>query len=124
MQVMSLIFGKQQDIYAVWNRAVYHVLLTLCVVKPPYRVDFLLLHGDVRFIHVEPQQKYLAYLVVQESLSVNYYQGSAMHALCQANEALGTVIDQLYAKMQEQAADPMKMGAVQGQYGQFNSAGT
>ena len=47
-----------------------------------------------------------------------------MHALCQANEALGTVIDQLYAKMQEQAADPMKMGAVQGQYGQFNSAAT
>ena len=52
------------------------------------------------------------------------YQGSAMHALYQANEALGTVIDQLYAKMQEQAADPMKMGAVQGQYGQFNSADT
>ena len=50
--------------------------------------------------------------------------GSAMHALYQADEALGTVIDQLYAKMQEQAADPMKMGAVQGQYGQFNSAGT
>ena len=46
------------------------------------------------------------------------------NALYQANEALGTVIDQLYAKMQEQAADPMKMGAVQGQYGQFNSAGT
>ncbi len=52
------------------------------------------------------------------------YQGSAMRALYQANEALGTVIDQLYAKMQEQAADPMKMGAVQGQYGQFNSADT
>ena len=34
------------------------------------------------------------------------------------------LIDQLYAKLQEQAADPMKMGAVQGQYGQFNSAGT
>ena len=31
---------------------------------------------------------------------------------------------QLYAKLQEQAADPMKMGAVQGQYGQFNSAAT
>ena len=50
--------------------------------------------------------------------------GSAMHALYQANEALGRAIDQLYAKLQEQAADPMKMGAVQGQYGQFNSAGT
>ena len=34
------------------------------------------------------------------------------------------LIDQLYAKLQEQAADPMKMGAVQGQYGQFNIAGT
>ena len=30
----------------------------------------------------------------------------------------------LYAKLQEQAADPMKMGAVQGQYSQFNSAQT
>ena len=60
----------------------------------------------------------------QSLTSLPYYQGSAMHALCQANDALGTVIDQLYAKMQEQAADPMKMGAVQGQYGQFNSADT
>ena len=60
----------------------------------------------------------------QSLTSLPYYQGSAIHALCQANEALGTVIDQLYAKMQEQAADPMKMGAVQGQYGQFNSADT
>ena len=60
----------------------------------------------------------------QSLTALPYYQGSAMHALCQANEVLGTVIDQLYAKMQEQAADPMKMGAVQGQYGQFNSAGT
>jgi len=60
----------------------------------------------------------------QSLTSLPYYQGSTMHALYQANEALGTVIDQLYAKMQEQAADPMKMGAVQGQYGQFNSADT
>ena len=44
--------------------------------------------------------------------------------LYQADQALGTAIDQLYAKLQEQAADPMKMGAVQGQYGQFNSAAT
>ena len=42
----------------------------------------------------------------------------------QANEVLGSRIDQLYAKLQGQAADPMKMGAVQGQYGQFNSAAT
>ena len=60
----------------------------------------------------------------QSLTSLPYYQGSAMHALYQANEALGTAIDQLYAKMQEQAADPMKMGAVQGQYGQFNSSAT
>ena len=60
----------------------------------------------------------------QALTSLSYYNGSAMHALYQANEALSTAIDQLYAKLQEQAADPMKMGAVQGQYGQFNSAGT
>ena len=60
----------------------------------------------------------------QALTALSYYNGSAMHALYQANEALGSAIDQLYAKLQEQAADPMKMGAVQGQYGQFNSAGT
>lgn len=60
----------------------------------------------------------------QDLTSLSYYQGSTMHALYQANEALGAAIDQLYAKLQEQAADPMKMGAVQGQYGQFNSAQT
>ena len=48
----------------------------------------------------------------QALTSLSYYNGSSMHALYQANETLG------------QAADPMKMGAVQGQYGQFNSAGT
>ena len=47
-----------------------------------------------------------------------------LHALYEDNETLGTAIDQLCAKLQEQAADPMKMGAVQGQYGQFNSAAT
>ena len=60
----------------------------------------------------------------QTLTSLPYYQGSTMHALYQADQALGTAIDQLYAKLQEQAADPMKMGAVQGQYGQFNSAAT
>ena len=45
-------------------------------------------------------------------------------ALYQANEVLGSRIDQFYAKLQEQDADPMKMGAVQGQYSQFNSAQT
>ena len=57
-----------------------------------------------------------------DSLSV--YTGGRMHMLYQSNETLGTAIGQLYAKLQEQAADPMKMGAVQGQYGQFNSAAT
>ena len=60
----------------------------------------------------------------QALTSLSYYNGSSMHALYQANEVLGSRIDQLYAKLQEQAADPMKMGAVQGQYGQFNSAAT
>ena len=60
----------------------------------------------------------------QALTALPYYQGSAMHALYEADRALGTAIDQLYAKLQEQAADPMKMGAVQGQYGQFNSAAT
>ena len=60
----------------------------------------------------------------QALTSLPYYQGSTMHALYQADQALGAAIDQLYAKLQEQADDPMKMGAVQGQYGQFNSAAT
>lgn len=60
----------------------------------------------------------------QSLTALPYYQGSAMHALYQADQALDAAIDQLYAKLQEQAADPMKMGAVQGQYGQFNSAAT
>ena len=51
----------------------------------------------------------------QALTSLSYYNGSSMHALYQANETLGKAIDQLYAKLQEQAADPMKMGAVQGQ---------
>lgn len=60
----------------------------------------------------------------QPAASLSSYDGSAMHALYLANETLGSAIDQLYARLQEQAADPMKMGAVQGQYGQFNSSGT
>lgn len=60
----------------------------------------------------------------QAQTSLPYYQGSTMHAMYQSNETLGTAISQLYAKLQEQAADPMKMGAVQGQYSQFNSAQT
>ena len=61
---------------------------------------------------------------VQAPTSLSTYTGNGMHALYQTNETLGTAISQLYAKMQEQATDPMKMGAVQGQYSQFNSAQT
>ena len=50
--------------------------------------------------------------------------GGRMHMLYQSNETLGTAIGQLYAKLQEQVAAPMKMGAVQGQYSQFNGAQT
>lgn len=45
-------------------------------------------------------------------------------AMYQADQALDAAIDQLYGRMQELAEDPFKMGAVQGQYGNFNSAGT
>ena len=48
----------------------------------------------------------------------------SMHAMYEANAALDSAIDQLYAKMQELAEDPLNMGAVQTQYGRFNSAGT
>ena len=41
-----------------------------------------------------------------DSLSV--YTGGRMHMLYQSNETLCTAIGQLYAKLQEQAADPMK----------------
>ena len=60
----------------------------------------------------------------QEDLDRVRKDGTWMDLLYEDNEALGKAIDQLYAKLQEQATDPMKMGAVQGQYGQFNSAGT
>ena len=52
-----------------------------------------------------------------------YYEGSR-RTHCIRPIRHWAAIDQLYAKLQEQAADPMKMGAVQGQYGQFNSAAT
>ena len=70
-------------------------------------------------------------LAAQDALTVfsNDFDGvnagkTRLHALYEDNEALGAAIDQLYAKLQEQAENPMKMGAVQGQYGQFNSAST
>lgn len=58
------------------------------------------------------------------SQALEEYGVSEMNAIYLANGRLDKAIDQLYAKLQEQAEDPMKMGAVQGQYGQFNSAQT
>ena len=70
-------------------------------------------------------------LAAQDALTVfnNDLEGvnagkTRMHVIYEDHITLGAAIDQLYAKLQEQAADPMKMGAVQGQYGQFNSAAT
>ena len=50
----------------------------------------------------------------QALTSLSYYNGSSMHALYQANETLGKAIDQLYAKLQEQAADPTEDGRCAG----------
>ena len=49
---------------------------------------------------------------------------AGMSEMYRANEALGTAIDMLYGEMQALADDPLNMGAVGQQYGQFNSAGT
>lgn len=50
--------------------------------------------------------------------------GAGMSEMYRANEALGTAIDMLYGEMQALADDPLNMGAVGQQYGQFNSTGT
>ena len=50
--------------------------------------------------------------------------GAGMSEMYRANEALGSAIDMLYGEMQALADDPLNMGAVGQQYGQFNSAGT
>lgn len=52
------------------------------------------------------------------------YDVSSMGGLYLANERLDAAIDQLYAKLQEVSDTPTQMGAVQGQYGQFNSVQT
>ena len=49
---------------------------------------------------------------------------AGMSEMYRANEALGAAIDMLYGEMQALADDPLNMGAVGQQYGQFNSAGT
>ena len=50
--------------------------------------------------------------------------GAGMHEMYRANEALGAAVDLLYGELQALADDPLNMGAVGQQYGQFNSAGT
>ena len=50
--------------------------------------------------------------------------GAGMSEMYRANEALGAAIDMLYGEMQALADDPLNMGVVGQQYGQFNSAGT
>ena len=74
--------------------------------------------------NAEVQAAQAALMAFNDALEGANAGSTRMHALYQDNETLGAAIDQLYAKLQEQAADPMKMGAVQGQYGQFNSANT
>ena len=61
------------------------------------------------------------FTVCQEALAGG---GAGMSEMYRANEALGTAIDMLYGEMQALADDPLNMGAVGQQYGQFNSAGT
>lgn len=52
-------------------------------------------------------------------------QGTAgMGEMYDADEALDSAINLLYGEMQALADDPLNMGAVQTQYGRFNSAGT
>ncbi len=51
--------------------------------------------------------------------------GSAgMGEMYDADEALDSAVNLLYGEMQVLADDPLNMGAVQTQYGRFNSAGT
>ena len=49
---------------------------------------------------------------------------SVMGEMYSANAALDSAIDQLYGTLQERSDTPLEMGAVQTQYGRFNSAGT
>ena len=61
----------------------------------------------------------------QALTSLPYYQGSTMHALYQANEvAWGRGSISSTQSCRSRLQTPSKMGAVQGQYGQFNSAAT
>lgn len=67
------------------------------------------------------QQALAAFEDCQERLAA----GSAgMSEMYSADEALDSAVNLLYGEMQALAEDPLNMGAVQTQYGRFNSAGT
>lgn len=60
-----------------------------------------------------------------EDCQTRVSEGTAgMGEMYDADEALDSAINLLYGQMQALADDPLNMGAVQTQYGRFNSAGT
>lgn len=67
------------------------------------------------------QQALDAFEACQERVSAG---AAGMGEMYDADEALDSAINLLYGEMQALADDPLNMGAVQTQYGRFNSAGT
>lgn len=60
-----------------------------------------------------------------EDCQTRVSEGTAgMGEMYDADEALDSAVNLLYGQMQQLAEDPLNMGAVQTQYGRFNSAGT
>lgn len=60
-----------------------------------------------------------------EDCQTRVSEGTAgMGEMYDADEALDSAVNLLYGEMQALADDPLNMGAVQTQYGRFNSAGT
>ena len=60
-----------------------------------------------------------------EDCQARVSEGTAgMGEMYDADEALDSAVNLLYGQMQQLAEDPLNMGAVQTQYGRFNSAGT
>ena len=61
------------------------------------------------------------FVACQEAVAAG---GAGMGEMYRADEALDAAVNLLYGEMQALADDPLNMGAVQSQYGRFNSAGT
>ena len=61
------------------------------------------------------------FVACQEAVAAG---GAGMGEMYRADEALDAAVNLLYGEMQALADDPLDMGAVQSQYGRFNSAGT